>query len=102
MSIKSLIYFIILTVSCVGVVGVSSAGEEQIKRSDIEKIKIISSSTDKVQLYVTSTAKKVYRISYLSENEAHTILDRLKFDQNLVLQTIQNANRNYLDVSSWQ
>ena len=73
-----------------------------VTRKDLNHIKVLSSSSDKVHLYLKSNNQETYRISFLSENEAHTILDRFKTNDELLLTIQPVTNKSYLDVISWQ
>lgn len=80
----------------------AEAGDEKrIERKDLSNIKVLSSSSEKVHLFLKSS-KETYRISFLSDTDAHIILNRLKSNEALILKTEPVLNKTYLNVISWQ
>lgn len=93
---------LVLTLSIVAFKAHAS-DEKRIERKDLSKIKVLSSSTDKVHLFLKSTLnKETYRISFLNDHDANLILNRLKSNEALILKTEPVLNKTYLDVISWQ
>jgi len=85
---------------------ISSAAEaanaREIKRSQIDKIKITSSQPDSFLFFLFDKRDVVYRISSLTQKQAQEILNRLKGESTLSISTQSVDEKNYLEVTNWQ
>lgn len=72
-----------------------------LNKVDIARIKIISPRSDRFTLFITGQDARKYRISGLSEQQAHGILERLKTGTPLNFDYQGLDSREYLDVQTW-
>ena len=79
----------------------SSKKLTELTREDITEIKIIGSDVDRIHLFLKHHNKKIFRVSSVTEEEAHKILSQLSSDS-IRIETQQALNRVYFDIVDWQ
>jgi len=75
---------------------------QELSKSSLTGIKIISSDVDKISLYLKGKNKAVYRISQLSQDQVSQIFDRFRNGAVLKVNTTQVDGRQYLDITQWE
>lgn len=75
--------------------------QSTIGKDNIQKIKILGQHSDRINFYLTDMKKTKYRIANLTQSDAALILEHIKNQKKLVLETRPNK-RGYLDVLKWR
>lgn len=96
---------IILVFVCLGVSSVAAAeesdNERNLERKDIQRIKILGTQEDRIQLYVTDKESRRYRLKDLSEEEAIRFLERVKNNRAVMVRSTPDP-KGVEDVMGWE
>lgn len=71
-------------------------------KKDIQHVRILSSGVDRISLFIKHKNNKIYRLSFLSEEEANFILNRVDSSEGLSVSSVSVPGRNYQEVQSWE
>lgn len=79
-----------------------TAQKQELHKSDITGIKIVSSVYNKIHLFLTDQNNATYRMSMLNQNQAQEVLNRFKSDSSLIIKTTPGEGKNSYNIVDWR